>query len=66
LPEIAGDAAILVDPHSPEAIRDGMAEVLLNPQKADNMREKGRQQAQKFSWERTAAETYRAYQDACR
>lgn len=64
LPEIVGDAAVLVDPHAPEAIRDGMAEVLLDPQKAAEMRKKGREQAQKFSWKRTAEETYAAYQDA--
>jgi glycosyltransferase involved in cell wall biosynthesis len=64
LPEIAGDAAVLVNPHSSEAIRDGIAEVLLNPQKADEMRKKGREQARKFSWKRTAEETYAAYQDA--
>jgi glycosyltransferase involved in cell wall biosynthesis len=64
LPEIAGDAAILIDPHSPEAIRDGIIEVLLNPQKAAAMCEQGRLQARKFCWAHTAAETYQAYQDA--
>ena len=63
LPEIAGDAAALVDPHSVEAIRDGMAAVLGDPPKAAEMRQKGRLQAQKFSWTRTAAQTYKAYQD---
>jgi glycosyltransferase involved in cell wall biosynthesis len=64
LPEIAGEAGILVDPEKPEAIRDGIAAVLLNTEKADVMREKGWQQARKFSWRRTAEQTYQAYQDA--
>ncbi len=64
LPEIAGDAAVLVDPHSVEAIRGGMAAVLCDPRKAADMRQKGRLQAQKFSWARTAEQTYQAYRDA--
>ncbi len=64
LPEIAGDAAVLVDPHSAEAIRDGMADVLLDQPKAAAMREKGQIQARQFSWKRTAEETYMAYRDA--
>ena len=64
LPEIAGDAAILVEPHSVEAICNGMAELFDNPQKAADMQQKGRVQAQKFSWTHTAEETYKAYQDA--
>lgn len=64
LPEIAGDAAILVDPQSVDAIRDGMAAMLRNPQNAAALREKGRRQSQKFSWARTAQQTYAAYRDA--
>ena len=64
LPEIAGEAGILVDPEKPEAIRDGIAAVLVNTEKAAAMREKGQQQARKFSWRRTAERTYQAYQDA--
>lgn len=63
LPEIAGNAGILVSPERPEAIRDGLAEVLLAPQKKEQMRQAGRRQAQRFSWTHTADETFQVYQD---
>lgn len=66
LPEIAGDAGILVDPHNPAAIRDGIAEVLSNPQKKARMKQDGPIQARKFSWQRTAKATYNVYQEVVR
>ena len=63
LPEIAGEAGVLVDPHHPEAIVRGIATVLSNRQLQEQMREKGYRQAQKFSWQRTAEATYHVYQE---
>jgi alpha-1,3-rhamnosyl/mannosyltransferase len=57
LPEVAGDAALLVDPHDPRAIADAIGRVLGDPALADDFRAKGRDRARKFSWERTARET---------
>lgn len=64
LPEIAGNAGILVDPKNPEAICDGITEVLSHPQKKEQMKHDGLVRAQRFSWKRTAEETYRVYQEA--
>lgn len=64
LPEIAGNAGILVDPNNPEAICDGIMEVLLHSQKKEQMKHAGLIRAQQFSWKRTAEETYKVYQDA--
>lgn len=63
LPEIVGKAGIVVDPYQPEAIAQGIARVLSDRQLQEQMREKGYRQAQKFSWQRTAEETYQVYQE---
>jgi glycosyltransferase involved in cell wall biosynthesis len=58
LPEVVGDAGILVDPKDPESIAQGMREVLLAPpEKYNSMIRRGLAQAKKFSWEKTARET---------
>lgn len=54
LPEVAGDAALIIDPFSPESIADAMAVVAFDPRKRLFLIEKGRIQRQKFSWEKTA------------
>lgn len=48
LPEVAGDAAILVDPYNIKAIADGMAEILTNPQLAKKLVELGFRRVQHF------------------
>lgn len=53
LPEIAGEAALLVDPHSTIAITAAMRRVLTEPQLAASLRDTGPQQAAKFTWEGT-------------
>lgn len=56
LPEVAGDAAILVDPTDVGAIRDGLARAL-RPDERSRLREAGFRRASLFTWERTARET---------
>jgi glycosyltransferase involved in cell wall biosynthesis len=58
LPEIAGDAALLVDPLSEADIADGMEKLWENPDLAEKLVEKGRIQRQKFSWDRAAEQVY--------
>ncbi len=62
LPEVAGDAAVLVDPENLDAMKDGILSVLTNPDKAAELRVKGLHRAAQFSWSRTAEETVKAYQ----
>ncbi|MEI7645602.1 MAG: glycosyltransferase family 1 protein [Chloroflexales bacterium] len=60
LPEVAGDAAVLVDPLDPEAIAGGIARALAEPAR---LRVAGPSQARRFSWDIAAAgliDTYRA------
>ena len=51
LPEVAGDAAVLVDPLSPDAIADGIYRVLTDAGLRQSLRERGLARARQFSWE---------------
>ena len=51
LPEVAGDAAVLVDPYDPEAIADGIHRVLTDVDLRRELRRKGLARARQFSWE---------------
>ncbi|MBC7232032.1 MAG: glycosyltransferase family 4 protein [Chloroflexi bacterium] len=62
LPEVVGDAGLLVNPHSSEAMAEGILRVLTDPSLADRLRERGLQRARDFTWERTACETLAVYQ----
>lgn len=58
LPEVMGEAGILVDPDSIESIADGIKSVLLaDPAKYNRLAELGLTQAKKFSWEKCARQT---------
>ncbi len=61
LPEVVGDAAVLVDPHDIDSIVDGLRCVLTNPARADEMRRKGLERSREFSWERSVARTLEVY-----
>ncbi len=56
LPEVAGDAALLVDPFDVAALAEAMREVLSNQDLAARLCARGLARAQEFSWRRTARE----------
>src|SRR5918999_254853 len=62
LPEVAGDAAVLVDPYDVESIADGLRRVLTDPELAATMRRRGIERAREFSWERSVARTRQVYE----
>lgn len=64
LPEVAGDAAILVDPNSVGQIAEAMRSVLSQPTLAAELIEKGPARSGLFTWERTAQETIDVYRQA--
>jgi len=64
LPEVAGDAAILVDPFDVDAIASAMRRVLADRELALDLAQRGLKRASCFSWEKTAQETLAAYQAA--
>src|SRR5213075_1932368 len=51
LPEVAGDAAVLVDPYDPSAIADGICRLLTDVALRQELRRKGLARAREFSWE---------------
>ena len=61
LPEVAGDAALLFDPHDEAAIADALGRVLLDTQLAERLRAAGRKRVREFTWERTARATIDSY-----
>jgi glycosyltransferase involved in cell wall biosynthesis len=61
LPEVAGGAAILVDPESVDEIADALARVLTEPGLADDLRQRGLQRAATFTWAATARATLDVY-----
>jgi glycosyltransferase involved in cell wall biosynthesis len=63
LPEVVGDAAIKVNPRSIQEIEQAMCRLLSDENLRNNYIEQGVKQAEKFSWERCARETYQVYQE---
>jgi glycosyltransferase involved in cell wall biosynthesis len=61
LPEVVGDAGLLVDPHNVDELTVAMWRVLTEDKLRHEMREKGLRQAGRFSWERAARETLDIY-----
>lgn len=60
MPEVAGDAALLVDPFSVEAIAKAMKDMIQDERLRINLIEKGRKRKDFFSWEKTASLTWNA------
>ncbi len=64
LPEVAGDAALLFDPHKPSEIAEAVDRLLADSALRDRLREAGQQQVDRFTWQRTARETLQVYRRA--
>jgi glycosyltransferase involved in cell wall biosynthesis len=61
LPEIAGDAAILVEPDDAESIADALYRTMTDNAQRAQMRQRGLERAAQFTWERTAQDTLDLY-----
>ncbi|HEX5235544.1 MAG TPA: glycosyltransferase family 1 protein [Silvibacterium sp.] len=61
IPEVAGDAALLVDPADVEAMSSGLERVISDEALRDRLRRESVRQAARFSWRRTAELTLGAY-----
>ncbi len=59
--EVAGDAALLVDPQSVDAIRDGLRRLLVDRDLRAEYARRGLERAAQFSWARAADETRAVY-----
>jgi glycosyltransferase involved in cell wall biosynthesis len=61
LPEIGGDAVLLVDPYDVGSIGNGMVTLITNEQRRKEIIEAGYRQSAKFSWKKMAEETVLVY-----
>ena len=61
MPEVVGDAGVLVDPLSIDSIRAGMNQTISEKTK---LIEKGKQRLKKFSWKEVSDKTIKVYQNA--
>lgn len=57
LPETAGNAALLTDPHDPDQLAHGIDRILENNELRQEMKQAGLGRAGKFTWEKTARAT---------
>jgi glycosyltransferase involved in cell wall biosynthesis len=62
--EVAGEAALLVDPESVQDIRAGLARLLTDGQLRERLAKAGRARAAEFSWAKTTAQTLAAIENA--
>jgi glycosyltransferase involved in cell wall biosynthesis len=61
LPEVAGDAALLVDPTDVSEIAEGLARLLTDHAYSEDLRQRGLQRAATFTWAATARATLDVY-----
>ncbi|MEJ2583343.1 MAG: glycosyltransferase family 1 protein, partial [Acidobacteriota bacterium] len=66
MPEIAGPAAVYVDPESPHSIASATASLLRDPDHRERLVALGRERARKFTWERAAEATAQVLRQAAR
>jgi len=64
LPEAVGDAAMLVNPENVFDIARGIRDVLVDHALRERLISRGKEQAARFSWERTAREVLEIYEEA--
>lgn len=65
LPEVLGDAGLLIDPERPADLADAIRTMIGDATLAESSVARGRDRSRAFSWDRTAAVVYDAYLKAC-
>jgi glycosyltransferase involved in cell wall biosynthesis len=63
LPEVAGDAAILVNPENTEEITEQLGRLMQDSHLREELAERGTARAKLYPWERAVAATYAVYQE---
>jgi glycosyltransferase involved in cell wall biosynthesis len=61
LPEVAGDAALLFDPHDQASIATAISRLLSDETLRARLKARGAARARQFTWERTARLTLESY-----
>jgi glycosyltransferase involved in cell wall biosynthesis len=63
LPEVVGDAALLIDPLDPAAIAQAMRRVLMDSELREDLRQRGLRRVKDFSWERSVRRVREIYDE---
>ena len=63
LPEAAGNAALLCDPHKVSAIEKGLERLLTDAPLREMLRQRGFERAEQMSWDNAAERLYQVYQE---
>lgn len=63
LPEVVGDAAVLIDPYDTESIADGMRRALTDPALRADLTARGLERARAFSWDRSVRQIRAIYDE---
>jgi glycosyltransferase involved in cell wall biosynthesis len=61
LPEVVGEAGVMVNPHDASELARALAQLLRDPVQRDHLRHAGLARSKVFSWERAAHETQAVY-----
>ena len=61
LPEVAGDAALLVNPEDSDGLRQMLRRLADDADLRGDLARRGRQRAQNFTWEKAVRETWDVY-----
>ena len=64
LPEVIGDAGLLIDPNDPESLADAIVRMAGEPGLRATCAERGLERSRQFSWTQTARDVRRAYEEA--
>jgi len=59
--EVAGEAALLIDPNSVQSITEGMLSIVNNPTLRDDLVTKGKKRLLNYSWDNTAQTIYNQF-----
>lgn len=62
LPEVVGEAGIMVDPLDVDALTESIYQVLTNPNLQKDMQKNGLERSKMFTWEKTAKKTWKIYE----
>jgi glycosyltransferase involved in cell wall biosynthesis len=64
LPEVAGRAALLVDPENTDELAEGLRRLAGDEDLRTGLADEGKKRAAQFSWDRAVQSTYAVYQEA--
>lgn len=63
LPEVSGDAAVLVDPLEVDSIEEGLQKLMVDGELRDDLRQRGLDRAREYPWDQAARRTWLVYEE---